>query len=106
MLNVLDMLLLQATCGNQVHILGCRKMPACPQLVTYLPTIISSHSDARDRNVFHRSRVKMVLALLKMEVREDIRAAIITAIINPRSPVRGNTQRLTFNMYGESRQEV
>lgn len=30
--------------------------------------------------------VKMVLALLKMEVREDMRAAIITAIIKPRSP--------------------
>lgn len=52
----------------------------------YLPTSISSHSDALDRNVFHRSIVKMVLALLKMEVREDMRAAIITAIIRPRSP--------------------
>lgn len=30
--------------------------------------------------------VKIVLALLKMEVREDMRAAIITAIIKPRSP--------------------
>lgn len=32
--------------------------------------------------------VKIVLALLKMEVREDMRAAIITAIIKPRSPGR------------------
>lgn len=30
--------------------------------------------------------VKMVLALLKMEVKEDISAAIITDIIRPRSP--------------------
>lgn len=31
----------------------------------------------------------MVLALLKMEVREDMRAATITAIISPRSPGGG-----------------
>lgn len=68
-------------------------MSDCPKMVTYLPTIISSHSDARDLKVFHRSMVKMVLELLKMEVREDMRAAIITAIIKPRSP--GRTQRLT-----------
>lgn len=53
---------------------------------THLPTIMSSHSVALDRKVFHTSMVKMVLELLKMEVREDMRAAIITAIINPRSP--------------------
>lgn len=70
-----------------------RVMPACPQVVTYLPTIMSSHSDARDLKVIHRSMVKMVLALLKMEVREDMRAAIITAIIKPRSPGRENTER-------------
>lgn len=32
------------------------------------------------------SMVNRVLLLLKMEVREDMRAAIITAIINPRMP--------------------
>lgn len=57
-------------------------------LLTHLPTTISSHSVARVRKVFHTSMVKMVLALLKMEVREDMRAAIITAIIKPRSPGR------------------
>lgn len=41
---------------------------------------------ARVLKVFHMSMVKMVLELLKMEVREDMRAAIITAIISPRSP--------------------
>lgn len=56
--------------------------------LTHLPTNISSHSVARDRKVFHTSMVKIVLALLKMEVREDMRAAIITAIIKPRSPGR------------------
>lgn len=57
-------------------------------LVTYLPTNISSHSDALALKLFHRSMVKMVLELLKMEVREDMRAAIITAIISPRRPAR------------------
>lgn len=47
---------------------------------------MSSLSDARGRMWFHRSMVKMVLALLKMEVREDMRAATITAIMSPRSP--------------------
>lgn len=52
----------------------------------YLPTIMSSLSDARGRMQFQRSMVKMVLALLKMEVREDMSAATITAIMSPRSP--------------------
>lgn len=52
----------------------------------HLPTIMSSCSDARGRTRFHRSMVKMVLALLKMEVREDMSAATITAIMRPRSP--------------------
>lgn len=82
---------IQHKCCNQDHILGY----VCLDVVTYLPTIMSSHSDARDLKLFHRSMVKMVLALLKMEVREDMRAAIITAIIKPRSPGRENTQRLT-----------
>lgn len=64
--------------------------------LTYLPTNISSHSDARLLKLFHRSMVKMVLELLKMEVREDMRAAIITAIISPRRPGRENTQRLAL----------
>lgn len=59
-----------------------------PHALTHLPTTISSHSVDWDRKVFHTSMVKMVLALLKMEVREDMRAAIITAIIKPRSPGR------------------
>lgn len=58
---------------------------ACPG-APYLPTIMSSHSEQRGRNCFQRSMVKMVLALLKMEVKEDISAAIITDIIRPRSP--------------------
>lgn len=67
-------------------------MPACPEVLTHLPTIISSHSDAQDLKVFHTSMVKIVLELLKMEVREDMRAAIITAIIKPRNPGRESPQ--------------
>lgn len=71
-------------------------MSACPEVLTHLPTIISSHSDALDLKVFHTSMVKIVLELLKMEVKEDMRAAIITAIIKPRSPGRENQQRMTL----------
>lgn len=60
----------------------CRPHPGWP----YLPTIMSSLSDARGRTWFQRSMVKMVLALLKMEVREDMSAATITAIMSPRRP--------------------
>lgn len=55
-------------------------------VVTNLPTIMSSHSEASDLKLFHRSKVKMVLELLKIEVSDDMRAAIITAIIRPRRP--------------------
>lgn len=48
---------------------------------------MSSHSVALALNVFHRSIVKIVLELLKMDVREDMSAAIITAIMRPRRPV-------------------
>lgn len=51
-----------------------------------LPTSSSSFSLAPRRYFFQMSMVKRVLLLLKMEVSEDIRAAIITAIIKPRSP--------------------
>ena len=48
----------------------------------------SSLSVAWSRNRFQRSIVKRVAELLKMEVRELIRAAIITAIIKPRMPAK------------------
>lgn len=38
--------------------------------------------------------VKIVLELLKMEVREDMSAAIITAIIKPLSPGRKDAQKV------------
>lgn len=53
--------------------------------VLYLPTISSSISDAFFRILVQISTVKMVLLLLNMDVRELIRADIITAIINPRA---------------------
>ena len=50
-----------------------------------LPTIMSSVSLQFLRNKTQMSIVKIVLLLLKIEVNEDIRAAIITAIIRPGS---------------------
>lgn len=46
----------------------------------------SSRSLALGLILLQMSMVKRVLLLLKMEVREDMSAAIITAIIRPRSP--------------------
>lgn len=69
--------------------------PWCPR-EPYRPTIISSCSEARGRTCFHRSMVKMVLELLKMDVSEDMSAAIITAIMRPRSP--GDRGDLGFSL--------
>lgn len=52
----------------------------------YLPTTMSSLSDACRLMRSQMSIVKRVLLLLNIEVREDMRAAIITAIIRPRIP--------------------
>lgn len=79
-------------------------LPACPDVVTYLPTIMSSHSEARDLKLLHMSMVKMVLALLKIEVREDMRAAIITAIIRPLSP--GQLRKHTQTHWSETEVQV
>lgn len=51
------------------------------------PTISSSTSVACLRILVQMSMVKMVEEELKMEVREDMRAANITASISPDSPV-------------------
>ena len=53
----------------------------------YLPTIISSMSEAFLRIRLQISMVKIVEDELKMEVREDMRAAIMTASMTPRAPV-------------------
>jgi len=58
-----------------------------------LPTIMSSLSAACGRRRVQMSMVNRVLLLLKMEAREDMRAASITASIRPRSPEQGETQR-------------
>jgi hypothetical protein len=55
----------------------------CPK---YLPTINNSLSLARGRMRLQRSIVKIVLELLKMDVRELILADSITATNNPRTP--------------------
>ena len=51
-----------------------------------LPTMSSSVSEGFLLNLVQISMVKMVEEELKMEVREDIRAAIITANIRPLAP--------------------
>ena len=53
---------------------------------SYFPTMSSSLSDELRLSFLHRSIVKSVAALLNIDVRELMRAAIITAIINPRRP--------------------
>lgn len=55
-------------------------------LTAYLPTTMSSLSEARGRIRCHMSMVNRVLLLLNIEVREDMSAAIITAIIRPLIP--------------------
>lgn len=59
---------------------------------TYLPTISSSLSLACFLIRFQISMVKRVEALLKMDVKELITAATITATINPRKPTHNNEQ--------------
>ena len=61
-----------------------------------LPTSSSSTSEGFFLILVQMSMVKMVEAELKTEVREDMRAAIITASISPRSPVgmRSRTRRM------------
>ena len=66
--------------------IGTIGVPGQLTVVSYLPTSSSSFSVARGRCFFQMSMVKSVELLLKMEVSDDIRAAIITAIIRPRKP--------------------
>lgn len=64
--------------SNETHPWGFR--------ATYLPTRRSSFSEALGRCFFQMSMVKSVELLLKMEVSDDMSAAIITAIMSPRRP--------------------
>lgn len=54
----------------------------------HLPTIMSSRSVACGLTRVQMSMVNRVLLLLKMEAREDMSAASITASIRPRSPAQ------------------
>lgn len=56
-------------------------------ILTYLPTIINSTSDDLVRILLQISIVKIVLALLKIDVKDDMRADIMTAIIKPLRPL-------------------
>lgn len=55
-------------------------------LSPHLPTMMSSLSAAWGLMRVQMSMVNRVLLLLKMEAREDMRAASITASIRPRKP--------------------
>lgn len=52
----------------------------------YLPTMRSSRSAACGLRRVQMSMVKRVLLLLKMDAKEDMRAANITASMRPRKP--------------------
>ena len=67
--------------GIQAMLMATRKM------TKVLPTTRSSVSEGLFLTLVQMSIVKMVDDELKIEVREDIRAAIITASIRPRAPV-------------------
>lgn len=66
---------------------GLPKIHSLPKTPSpYLPTKSSSRSPAPGLSFLQMSMVKRVLLLLNMEVKDDMSAAIITAIIRPRSP--------------------
>ena len=67
--------------GIQAMLIATRKM------TKVLPTTRSSVSEGLFLTLVQMSIVKMVDDELKIEVREDMRAAIITASIRPRAPV-------------------
>lgn len=64
-----------------------------------LPTIISSLSLACGRSRVQMSMVKRVLLLLKMEARELIKAASITASIRPLRPALHRYNKLSQMTY-------
>ena len=66
-------------------------LTATRKITKVLPTTRSSVSEGLFLTLVQMSMVKMVEEELKMEVREDMRAAIITASIRPRAPVSTNS---------------
>ena len=62
-------------------------LTATKKMTKVLPTMRSSVSEGLALTLVQMSIVKMVEDELKIEVRDDIRAAIITASIRPRAPV-------------------
>ena len=66
-------------------------LTATRKMTKVLPTTSSSVSEGLFLTLVQMSRVKMVEDELKIEVSEDMRAAIITASIRPRAPVSTNS---------------
>ncbi len=68
-------------------IIGIHNMEMTTKMTTNnLPTTMSSQSLALGLALFQMSIVNIVLLELKMDVSDDMRAAIITANIRPRAP--------------------
>ena len=63
-------------------------LTATRKMTKVLPTTSSSVSEGLFLTLVQMSMVKIVEEELKIEVREDMSAAIITASIRPRAPVR------------------
>ena len=63
------------------------KLIATKTKTTNLPTTSSSFSFVFGRIILYMSTVKMVEVELKIELRDEVRAANITDIINPRRPL-------------------
>lgn len=63
------------------------------QVEPHRPTIMSSLSVACGLMRVQMSMVNSVLLLLKMEAKEDMRAASITANISPRSPAQTDIRK-------------
>ena len=63
------------------------KLIATNTKTTNLPTTRSSYSLAFGRIIRYISTVKMVELELKIELRDDVRAANITDMMNPRKPL-------------------
>ena len=76
------------------------------ELNNYCATIISVHKQSISTSVLKRSQtstVKMVALLLNAEESDDMRAAIMTAIIRPTSPT-GRTFRTSLESKTKDRQ--
>lgn len=80
--------------GGTLKVRGvCIELDVRQQVEPHLPTIMSSLSVACGLMRVQMSMVNRVLLLLKMEAKEDMRAASITANIRPRNPAQTDIRK-------------